>query len=325
MRNEYSIVWWNVENLFDIEDSPDRSDKLQRVLKDELRGWNIQILDKKLEQLSKIIHRMNDDKGPDILGLCEVENKNVIQKLKDKLNDLNHSYDIVHADTKDRRGIDVAFIYDSNKFEANEVFSHWIVKREATRDILQVNFKVKSTGKSLVLIGNHWPSKLGGELTSEPYRMVAGETISYYHQRILEELGKEVPILAMGDFNDGCFNRSVTDYALSVNNKLKVLKATTRPLFYNLMWPKTIGDIGTHFYDGFQTIDQFWISKGIVKEKDFLIKNDTVEIMQDDDMVTAGEYKKPLRFGRPSDNLNINGYSDHFPICLILEEKSDTF
>ena len=319
MSTEYYIVWWNVENLFDTEDSPDRSDKLQKILKNELRDWNIQILDKKLEQLSNIIHRMNEGKGPDILGVCEVENKNVIQKLKDKLTDLNHNYDIVHADTKDRRGIDVAFIYDSNKFEANEIFSHWIVKREATRDILQVNFKIKSTGKTLVLIGNHWPSKLGGELTSEPYRMVAGETISYYHQRILEELGKETSILAMGDFNDGCFNRSVTDYALSVNNKLKVLKATTRPLFYNLMWPKTIGDIGTHFYDGFQTIDQFWISKGIVKEKDFLIKNDTVEIIQYDDMVTSGEYKKPLRFGRPSDNLNINGYSDHFPITCTMD------
>lgn len=320
MSNEYSIVWWNVENLFDTEDSPDRSDKLQKLLKAELRGWDKQVLDKKLEQLSKIIHRMNDSKGPDIIGICEVENKNVILKLKEKLIDLDHEYDIVHADTNDRRGIDVAFIYDNNKFEANQIFSHWIVKREATRDILQVNFKIKSTGKILVVIGNHWPSKRGGELTSEPYRMVAGETISYYHQRILEELGEDTLILAMGDFNDGCFNRSITDYALSANNKLKVLKAK-RPLFYNLMWSKTTGDTGTHFYDGFQTIDQFWLSKGIVKEKDLLIKNDTLQIIQYDEMVTSGEYKKPLRFGRPSDKLNINGYSDHFPICLVLKEK----
>jgi hypothetical protein len=321
MSNEYFIAWWNVENLFDIEDSPDRSDKLQKLLKKELKGWDTQVLEKKLEQLSKIIHRMNDGKGPDILGVCEVENKNVMLQLKDKLNDVDHKYDVVHADTKDRRGIDVAFIYDKNKFEANEVFSHWIVKREATRDILQVNFKIKSTGKILVVIGNHWPSKLGGELTSDPYRMVAGETISYYHQRILEELGEDTSILAMGDFNDECFNRSITDYALSVNNKLKVLKAKN-PLFYNLMWSKITGDTGTHFYDSFQTIDQFWISKGILKEKDILIKNDTLQIIQHDDMVTTGDvYKKPLRFGRPSDKLNINGYSDHFPICLVLKEK----
>jgi hypothetical protein len=87
------------------------------------------------------------------------------------------------------------------------------------------------------------------------------------------------------------------------------------------MWSKTTGDIGTHFYDDFQTIDQFWISKGILKEKDLLIKNDTLQIIQYDDMVTTSEYKKPLRFGRPSDKLDINGYSDHFPICLVLKEK----
>jgi predicted extracellular nuclease len=147
-----------------------------------------------------------------------------------------HSYQIVHADTKDERGIDVAFIYDSNKFEIEKdrntgkdlIFSHFIVKRAATRDILQVNFKTKSLDNRLVLIGNHWPSRSSGQYESEPYRIVAGETLSYFHKRILEqnsddeeeELEQNTPILVMGDFNDEPFNRSVTDYALATTSML---------------------------------------------------------------------------------------------------------
>ena len=158
--NEYSIAWWNVENLFEIEDYPNRSDKLRRTLKNELRGWTKEILDKKISQLSKIISKMNNGNGPDILGICEVENKSVVEKLVNTLSNLQqHSYQIVHADTKDERGIDVAFIYDSNKFEIEKdrntgkdlIFSHFIVKRAATRDILQVNFKTKSLDHSIDL------------------------------------------------------------------------------------------------------------------------------------------------------------------------------
>lgn len=135
---------------------------------------------------------MNDNMGPDIFGLCEVENKSVLLKLRDKLNNtLPHNYSVVHSDTQDRRGIDVAFLYDSSKFGApSEIFSHWIVKRNATRNILQVNFGSRSSGRLLIVIGNHWPSRSGGQPESEPYRIVAGETISYYHQRILEIHGK---------------------------------------------------------------------------------------------------------------------------------------
>jgi hypothetical protein len=321
--NHYYLSWWNVENLFDVENSTERSDKLNKVLNKELAGWDDQILERKLDQLAKVIRRMNDNTGPDIFGLCEVENKKVLLKLRDKLNNsLPHSYSVVHSDTQDRRGIDVAFIYDSNRFNTpSEIFSHWIIKRNATRDILQVNFRTKSSGRLLIVIGNHWPSRSGGQLGSEPYRIVAGETISYYHQRILEIHGKDTPILVMGDFNDEPFNRSVTDHALAVNNKIKTINARN-PTFYNLMWPLMTGENGTSFYEGFNVIDQLWISKGIVKGDIFSVKNSSMKIIQHDDMVDIdSDYKKPLRFGRPSNKLNRNGFSDHFPIRLVLQEN----
>jgi len=76
---EYYVAWWNLENLFDVETAP-RSDKLRRSIQKELRGWNQKVLNNKLSQLSKIIAQMNNQKGPDILGVCEVENESVLKK-----------------------------------------------------------------------------------------------------------------------------------------------------------------------------------------------------------------------------------------------------
>jgi len=112
------MAWWNVENLFDVENSLDRSEKLKRTLARELKGWTEEILDKKISQLSKIISKMNNNTGPDLLGVCEVENRRVVDKLANSLSGLSqHAYKVIHADTQDNRGIDVAFIYDNNKLE----------------------------------------------------------------------------------------------------------------------------------------------------------------------------------------------------------------
>ena len=81
MENEYCFAWWNVENLFDVKNSPNRPDWLQKQLKRELEGWNASQLNTKIKQLVKVIAAMNDDKGPDLLGCCEVESLGVLEKL----------------------------------------------------------------------------------------------------------------------------------------------------------------------------------------------------------------------------------------------------
>ncbi len=133
---------------------------------------------------------MNSGQGPDILSVCEIENRNVLVKLTKHLNELPHHYDIVHADTNDGRGIDVAFIYDNEKFTAKDIFSHHVLKRTATRDIFQVTFTTQSRNE-LILIGNHWPSRMGGEYKSEPYRILAAETLAYWYERIVEIKGED--------------------------------------------------------------------------------------------------------------------------------------
>jgi len=80
MANTF-LAWWNLENLFDIENSPRRIPKLENQLKSELKGWTQAVLDTKITQLSSIIRQLNGGAGPDILGVCEVENKTVMDLL----------------------------------------------------------------------------------------------------------------------------------------------------------------------------------------------------------------------------------------------------
>lgn len=315
---EYCISWWNVENLFDSQ-SASRTDKLGRVLRKELKGWTNTVLNKKTSQISKIIAQLNGGAGPDILGVCEVESREVLNKLVDKI-PLRRNYKIAHDDGKDNRGVDTAFIYDADSFELKGNFSHFIVKRNATRDLFQVNLRIKESDKLLVLVGNHWPARIGGTFGSEPYRLIAGETLAYFHERIVEVHGKDVAVIAMGDFNDEPFSRSVVEHARATNARERVLRSR-KPRFYNLMWPLMAQGLGTHYYGGTGSIlDQMMVSKGLLRGKDtgMSVKLDSIRIEGLSEIAYKG---KPRRFGRPSkkNTYDENGFSDHFPISVTLE------
>ncbi len=317
--NEYFIAWWNVENLFDVEDSEQRPLRLREILKEELIGWNGEVLNNKLSQLAKAVSKMNADNGPDILGICEVEDGDVMNKLVNKIKE------IVPQTGKDL------------------VFSHHVLREEATRNILQVNLKIKNSRTPLVLIGNHWPSRTHGELETEPYRFAAADALSYFHKRILEEHGEDTPIVVMGDFNDMPFNRSLIDYAFSTPYREQVAKSEYVPFFYNLMWPLISQGFGTHYFakkepdpcnDKYiaypNMFDQFMVSKSIALEEIISVKNNSVKVNK-----VIGEYELfeelfsfevPKKFGRPTkcgrpSYINKEGFSDHFPISLIIQGK----
>lgn len=315
----YYLAFWNVENLFDIKDSPRRSEKLQRTLKNELAGWTQSVLDKKWAQLAWAIQQMNDGAGPDLLGLAEIENHYVLEGLLERLAPLARKYQIAHADTSDARGIDVAFIYDTDLFNAREQFSHFIQKRTATRDLFQVNFETVA-GKRLIVIGNHWPSRIGGQYESEPFRMMAGETLAYFHKRIREIHGNDVAVLAMGDFNDEPFDRSLREYAQAKRGRLGVTHARSAKLL-NLMWPMMGDGIGSYFLNNRPLmLDQFLVSKGLLTGKSgFSARSESVSVFSRPAMLKKGVYHTPLRFGRGR-KMNTAGFSDHFPITMNLDD-----
>lgn len=318
------LAWWNVENLFSVEDDPHRSEKLARTLKNELKGWTSEVLDKKLDRLASIIQQFNQGNGPDILGVCEVENASVLQQLIQKLKPLGRDYQVVHADTQDERGVDVAFIYDQSKYrtQADEVFNHFILRRFATRDLLQVNFYTQADNRRLILIGNHWPSRRGGELESEPYRIIAAETLAYWHERIIQIHGKNQAIIVMGDFNDEPFNRALVEYALSERQLSRVKSTRSQsPYLYNLMWSFMGQGGGTHFFDGVPSmLDQILVNRPLLRDDGgFKVDLKSLEVLQYPEMLTTSG--APKRFGRPSDPpFDGTGYSDHLPIKIELED-----
>jgi hypothetical protein len=320
MPARYYVAFWNLENLFDIEDSPRRSDKLKRVIGNDLKGWSPARLDRKVSQLGRILCMMNGGNGPDMLGVCEVENGYVLDLLVQKLAPLGRNYGIVHHDMSDQRGIDVAFIYDTDLFTAEEFFSHFVMRRTATRDILQVNFKTKK-GLLFVVMGNHWPSRAGDAPTSG-YRAIAGETVAYFHQRIHEVNGKDTPVLAMGDFNDEPFDPSLVDHALSTRSQTKVLNADTYR-FFNVMWALMGQGTGTLYYDNSANLfDQFLANRNMLRSgASIKVQPDSARIERFTEMVDPGEYPKPIPFGGMGKPINLDGFSDHFPISILVTES----
>jgi endonuclease/exonuclease/phosphatase family metal-dependent hydrolase len=320
MSSQYRIAFRNLENLFDIENSPRRGDKLQRAIGKDLEGWTQARLDRKVSQLASIIRQMNGGGGPDILGVCEVENDHVMNLLVQALAPLGRNYAVEHHDMSDRRGIDVGFIYDAALFAVEAQFSHFVMRRTATRDILQVNFLTQHN-RRFVIVGNHWPARSGGQLESAGYRAIAGETLAYFHQRILEVHGADTPILATGDFNDEPFDRSLVDYALSTQSRTKVVNARVHR-FLNLMWPFMGQGLGTHYYNNFPNVlDQFLANKNMLKGNvPIRALPNSVDIVRFPEMVDTGDYPKPIRFGGMGKPVDQNGFSDHFPIAVTVSE-----
>lgn len=320
MPSQYQIAFWNLENLFDVEDSPRRTEKLQRAIGEDIRGWTQVELDQKIRQLAKIISQLNGGKGPDLLGVCEVENAYVIDLLVNALQPLGRRYAVEHHDMSDGRGIDVGLVYDADRFRVEGQFSHFVMRRNATRDLFQVNFKTQKN-RLLVVVGNHWPARLGGEAESACYRAIAGETLAYFHERILEVQGNDAAVLALGDFNDEPFDQSLVNYALSNRSRSKVIKARNAQ-FLNLMWPLLGQGLGTHYYNNDPNfLDQFLVNKNLLTAQSPLkVVLESVAIARFPEMVDPGEYPKPIRFGGMGKAVNPRGFSDHFPITVNLVE-----
>lgn len=326
MPSTYYLAWWNVENLFDEENAPlaRRSDKVFRSIKNDIAGWTPKRRDRKIEQLATVIAQMNGGAGPDLLGMCEIENRFVLDLLVAALATRlgGRTYEAVHADTDDARGIDVAFIYDPTLFEVppGETFFHVVMRRNATREIVQVNFRTHK-GRTWSVFGNHWPSRSGGQFESAGYRQIAGETLSFFHQRALEIHGDTTPALAMGDFNDEPFDASLVTHALSTRQRQKVVQADI-PRFWNLMWPDMGEPEGTFYFDNQPNVlDQFLVNRNMASDASMIAADaDSVEIVQVPGTFSTGQFRRPVPYGGMGKPVNEDGFSDHFPIGVRVTE-----
>jgi len=343
---EFYLGFWNLENLFGPANHPTRPEWVQKQIKGDLKGWTKTLYNTKLKQLAKVIVAMNDGDGPDILGVCEVEDEAVLKDLVAAIEPLlpARKLETVYA-TEDlsSRGIDTAFIYDKKQFSVDKklVFNHFVMRRTGTRDILQATFKQTTSGKEIVVLANHWPSRFGGSTEdSAGFRATAGETLSYWHSRIFEKapLEDRTPVVAIGDLNDDPWDRSVTVNALATRERGDVRRARS-PKFYNLTWEYQISDAtnlngkkrqleGTLYYkNNGNLFDQILINRPLLdakKDSGFKFVDGSAGLFALPAMVSNKTGEGPRRFGLPKGNVAKNvdktGFSDHFPVVLKFRE-----
>ncbi len=307
----YTIAFYNLENLFDTKDDAHTLD--DDFTPEGVKKWSYKRYKKKLSKLSKTIDQLGRKESalaPVLVGIAEVENKNVIHKLLQSGPLKKISYDYIHFDSPDERGIDTALIYHKEYFEP--IFSEPIPllienedgQRDTTRDILYVFGKLNGEGVHVFV--NHWPSRRKGEEETSAKRIEAANTIIRYMLK-LEKEGEQLNYLIMGDFNDGPTAGSIK------------LLVETKDL-YNPMEKLITPDRGSANYKrSWSLFDQILVSHSFFDFKKGTHSFAHANIF-DEHFLTEwnGKYRgNPFRtyIGRKYKG----GYSDHFPVYIQLK------
>lgn len=309
-----SIVFYNVENLFDTIDDPTIQD--EDFLPTSKLKWNTLRYKTHLDHTVQAI-TMGLTKNPMLIGLVEIENETVLKDLIKTGVLANTNYGIAHKNSPDQRGIDCALLYDKTRFQVLEMKTLAVtidsIPDFKTRDILYVKGKMKG-GKILHIMVNHWPSRRGGEAESEIRRIQAATVARKQVDEILAA-DPNANILLMGDFNDHPDNKSMLDVL-----KAKPLTDTGADLF-NLLADDQASGKGTHSFKGeWGVLDQFIVSSALLKGTNkIILKTGDAKIVNDDKLLFKGKDGTSKPSSTYGGTNYFGGYSDHLPIQLMLK------
>ncbi len=304
------VAFWNLENLFDTHDDPDKRD--EEFLPGSRKDWTKKRLDKKLFNISRIVRMIN----PDIMGVCEVEHESLLDSLTAKfLSD--KKYKIAYSESPDQRGIDNGLIYNFSKLKLLSINRDTVVLHDGypTRIILNVNL-VTNSGDTLIIFVNHWPSRWGGAKKSEMNRIDAAETLQKQVNKYLTANGN-AKIIIIGDFNDNPDNRSISGILNAVPYICDStdIQRTKDIQLYNLAYKTYSEGKGTIQYKKhWDLFDQVIISKDLAAGKSIKYICGSFQIFSPKIMVTRSGYFKGAPFPTYGGNKYLGGYSDHFPV-----------
>ena len=312
----FFVANWNVENLFDTVDDPDNDGDDEFLPNNPTTRWTQVRYETKLDNLAQVINGMNQGEGPDILGLEEVENEDVVRDLADRL--AGKSYGLVHVDSPDPRGIDTAMLFNRGRFALLESHAHKVpLKWGETRDILHALLEDRD-GEKLHVLVNHWPSRGGGTEESEQRRVIAARTLA----RIIEHIYQREPaarIVILGDFNDEPSDRSIRD-VLDVEFFPDPSGAYDPAKIYNLASGKAKQGQGSffHAYDGnveWRMYDQIMASGTLLQNTGDRQSEVSLWVDKPAFMVEEHGWDKGAPVPTFEDQEDyLGGYSDHFPI-----------
>ena len=309
----YTIAFYNLENLFDTKDDPTTLD--DDFTPKGRKNWNHKRYRNKIRKLGNVIAQLGADRSfysPAIVGVVEVENQKVLEDLVASKSLKKHQYGIVHYDSPDERGIDVALLYKKELFELlhSETFPLYLEdeygNRDYTRDILLV--KGNLNNELIYILVNHWPSRRSGEDLTEEKRIKAAELATRITANIIAE-NKNAKIIIMGDFNDDPSNTSVKNYL--VNNT-----------FYNPMERLINTGNGTlNHKKTWHLFDQIIFSKNFFNNEKEKHSFKYAEVF---DRYFLKEWKGKFK-GNPFRTYigkwYQGGFSDHFPVYVYLKKN----
>jgi endonuclease/exonuclease/phosphatase family metal-dependent hydrolase len=309
-------MFYNVENLFDPRDTPEKKDR--DFLLEGMMRWTTGRYYNKLNNLAKVITSAGEWETPALVGLCEVENDQVVRDLTQysPLRKINYRY--VITDSPDLRGINVALLYQREKFRYLEHRSYPIRfphdDRKRTRDVLHVTGQV-SMQDTLDVFICHFPSRRGGEKESEPDRMYVASVIKAKSDSLMQ-IRKHAHILIMGDFNDEPSDRSLSQ----ILDARPVSQDIMPQNLYNLFYPfERRRNMGTYkFGRQWNLLDQIIVSGSLIaSDRTIRVLPHTASIFYRDFMLTddrthGGKRPKKTYHGRRHEG----GFSDHFPVLV---------
>lgn len=296
-NNTITVGFYNVENLFDTLDTPNKNDA--EYLPSADRSWNSKRYFEKIAHINEVYDSVN---RPSIWGVCEIENKAVVEDIVNN-GVMKGKFDVVHYESLDQRGIDNALVYDSTIFDLDD---SGIVRFEMpepsspSRDIVWA--KLTRNEDTIFVLVNHWPSRRGGQLKSEPKRLIAAITGRNFVDSLLS-VNKDYKILFMGDLNDYPEDRGP-----------QMIEKILCPMITN----KSGEFGGSHSYRGeWNVLDHIFVSKSF-------LKSGSNKVVKKSGVIHSPSFLKSTYKGNIVPNRTyggrkyLGGYSDHFPVTIEL-------
>lgn len=315
------IGFYNVENLFDTLDTPGLNDA--EYTPESPKQWGTARYKRKLDRLAQVIGDMGKDVHPDglaVIGLAEVENREVVEDLARTHPLRDRGYKVVHEPGPDRRGVDVALMYNPRLFKVLGHKSYRLVIPDMpdfrTRDQLLVSGVLD--GDTMHVIVAHWPSRRGGEKRSMPLRKAAAELGRHIVDSLLTR-NADARILYMGDLNDDPVSPSVERFLRATGDKTKAVDGK----LYNPMYAPYQKGIGTLAWrDAWNLFDQIIITEALVTGRGGSYRYYGARIFNEPYLRQKEGNFAGYPFRTYVGDTYQDGFSDHFPVFLILVKEA---
>lgn len=314
-----AIGFYNFENLFDTLDTPGVRDTEFSPAGSKHYGTEIYV--DKLNKLAEMVQEVAADVTPDglsILGVAEIENRSVLEDFVRHPKIADRDYQIVWYDSPDKRGIDVALLYQEKYFqvESSKPLYLDIFTPDGdtvfTRNILLVSGNYD--GEPLHIMVNHWPSRSGGEAASRYRRNAAALRAKMAADSIFAE-DPDAKIMIMGDFNDDPISPSVAE-VIAAKGRLKRVKPGE---FYNPWYDMFRKGLGTLAYrDAWSLFDQILISYALTESDQAGYRFYQANIHKKPKMLQKTGQYKGYPFRSFVGDTYMGGYSDHFPVYVLM-------